>query len=94
MKYIVTTLIILLCGSAYAQLDKFKYQPEKIKVGTVYHYTKSGIDGFKPMTVSIYVDSKDGLQVFKTHPGYDDAPFIICDMDWGNFSAKALRSKE
>lgn len=95
-------MAILLIFAAYAagvvfsqtgsSVNKFKYQPDKIKVGTVYHYTKSGIDGFKPMTVSIYIDSKDGLQVFKTHPGSDDAAFIICDMDWGNFSANGLRS--
>jgi hypothetical protein len=70
----------------------FKYQPDKIQVGTVYHYTKSGIDGSKPMTVSVYVDSKDGLQVFKTEPGYEDAAFIIADMNWAFFSANGLRS--
>lgn len=81
-----------LSAESGSSIDKFKYQPDKIKVGTVYHYTKSGIDGTKPMTVSIYVDSRDGLQVFKTEPDYDDAAFIIADIDWGTFSASALRS--
>jgi hypothetical protein len=94
-------LFLIVCGALNSSIlqsetgssvDKFQYQSSKIKVGTVYHYTKSGIDGTKPMTVSIYVDSRDGLQVFKTEPDYEDAAFIIADIDWGTFSASGLRS--
>ena len=100
MHRIIAVIIfaVALFGSGFlfaesgSSVNKFKYQPDKIKVGTVYHYTKSGIDGTKPMTVSIYVEGRDGLQVFKTEPGYDDAAFIIADIDWGTFSASALRS--
>ena len=70
----------------------FRYQPDRIKVGTVYHYTKSNLDGTRAITVSAYIASKDRIEVFKTDPDGDDYAYVIADMNWQVFSAEKLNS--
>ncbi|MDP6513010.1 MAG: hypothetical protein QF878_07480, partial [SAR202 cluster bacterium] len=47
----------------------FEYRPEKIKIGAVYHYVKSSIDGGNPADVSIYVAARDRVEVLKIEQG-------------------------
>ena len=70
--------------------DRFRYQPDRIEVGTVYHYTKSNLDGSKPITVSIFITSKDRLEVMKSEEGLIDSAHVIAEMDWTTFSAVKL----
>ena len=55
--------VLLLLASAVAtpvsaQSSAFRYQPERAPVpGTVWHYTKSNIDGSAPWHLDLYVAS-------------------------------------
>ena len=84
----------LMTGSTLAQdaVSKFRYQPEKIKVGTVYHYLKTNLDGTHPEHVSIYVAAKDRIESFKFHPRAERAGLVVGEMDWATFSVKRLES--
>ena len=100
MSFIATiTFALLLPAGAIAQQKaatsstaRFKYQPDKIEVGTVYHYTKSNLDGSKPITVSIFVTAKDRLEVTKAEEGNIDSAHVIAEMDWNKFSAVRLNA--
>ena len=79
-------------GAATSSTSRFKYQPDKIEVGAVYHYTKSNLDGSKPITVSIFVAAKDRLEVLKAEADIIDAAHVIAEMDWNKFSASRLNA--
>ena len=78
--------------AATSSTSRFKYQPEKIEVGTVYHYTKSNLDGSKPITVSIFVATKDRLEVIKAEEGNIDSAHVLAEMDWDKFTARNLNA--
>ena len=95
----VLLALLLVAGATTAQqkaatssTSRFKYQPDKIDVGTVYHYTKSNLDGSKPITVSIFVAAKDRLEVTKAEEGNIDSAHVIAEMDWNKFSASRLNA--
>ena len=97
MKFYVSLIAFLFIhSSAFAEVSSsvsmFQYHPERIKVGTVYHYTKSNLDGTKPATVSIYIKAADILEVYKAEEEVIDAAHIIAKMDWTSFSASELDS--
>jgi hypothetical protein len=88
-------VLFLFASIAYAQhpsssIIAFRYQPERIKVGTVYHYTKSNLDGSKPSTVSIFISAPDRLEVYKAEENVIDAADVVAKMDWTLFSAVEL----
>ena len=93
----VLVLFLLSAGTGYprqsavtSSADRFKYHPERIEVGTVYHYTKSNLDGSKPITVSVFVTAKDRLEVMKAEEDLIDSAHVIAEMDWNTFSASKL----
>jgi len=97
MKKIFFLLFLLsVCAlNALAQNDvgKFRYQPEKIKVGAVYHYVKTNIDGTPPAeNISVYIASKEKIEVFKSRTKGERAALVIAEMDWKMFSVKRLES--
>ena len=47
---------------AGSDLDKFRYQPGKIRLNEVAHYVKSNLDGSKPTRVSIFVAAPDRIE--------------------------------
>jgi hypothetical protein len=99
-KYLMKTCLIALAfclllgvrASAQEDVKKFRYQPKKISVGTVYHYVKTNIDGTHPEQISIYVAAPDRIESFKFHPQGERAGLVIATMDWTNFSVKRLQS--
>lgn len=78
--------------AATSSTARLKYQPDRIEVGTVYHYTKSNLDGSKPITVSIFITAKDSLEVVKAEEGLIDSAHVIAEMDWNRFSASRLNA--
>ncbi|MDP6715609.1 MAG: hypothetical protein QF368_13420 [SAR202 cluster bacterium] len=70
----------------------FEYRPEKIKIGAVYHYVKSSIDGGNPADVSIYVAARDRVEVLKIEQGSSTPAYVTADFDWESFSAIRLDS--
>jgi hypothetical protein len=96
MKYYFAVVFMILLGalafgeSPTSSIIMFRYQPERIKVGTVYHYTKSNLDGTKPSTVSIFISAPDRLEVYKAEENVIDAADVVAKMDWTLFSAVEL----
>lgn len=89
----ILVLIFFVCvSSAGAQVDKFEFQPGKIKTGIVYHYVKTNIDGTNPENISVFVATNDRLEVFKFHDPGTRAGFVVAEMDWKNFHARSLFS--
>jgi len=70
----------------------FRYQPEKIEIGLVYHYIKSNLDGTNAARVSLFVASKTHLEVVKIEQGSDVLAYVTADMDWASFSADHITS--
>lgn len=89
---LAAALSISLHSITLAQIFAFRSRPERIPVGTVYHYLKTNIDGTKPETVSIYVSSRDRIESFKYHEKGTRAGLVMADMDWKTFSARRLES--
>jgi len=75
-----------------SSIDQFKYQPEKIQSGTVYHYIKSNIDGSYPAHVYIRVMDTDNIDVWKFEEHNIDAAHVSAHMDWKTFSADKIES--
>jgi hypothetical protein len=73
-----------------SSLDRFRYQPEKIRVGEVAHYVKSNLDGSKPTRVSIFVASPDKLEVAKVEAKVIDAAWVRAGFSWTLFTADRL----
>jgi hypothetical protein len=85
-------LLVFSRTAAQDDVKKFRYQPEKISVGTVYHYVKTNIDGTHPEQISIYVAARDRIESFKYHTKGERAGLVIATMDWANFSVRRLES--
>lgn len=64
----------------------FSFDPARIEPGMVYHYTKSNIDGSRPIRVSLYQESVTAIEVYKYEKGYKDAARIVATMDWEQFT--------
>ena len=87
-----TFALLLIPGPAYAQLSKFRYEPDRIEVGTLYIYEKSNIDGSNAGRIALYVARKDRLESFKWHEGGGMAPLVTADIDWKTFSVRRFES--
>ena len=70
----------------------FRYQPEKIQVGTVYRYCKSNLDGSWPAIVSIYLASRTHVEVIKREPESTVMAYVVADMNWELFSPDHMDS--
>lgn len=92
---IFLTLFIFLAAleiAAQTDVGKFRFDPKKVAVGTVYHYLKTNVDGSRPENVSQYIADEKRLEAFKFHEKGERAGLVIAEMDWGVFSAKKLDS--
>src|SRR5262245_22884318 len=73
-----------------SSLDRFRFQPKRIRVGEVAHYIKSNLDGSKPTRVSIFVAAPDRLEVAKVEKNVVDAAWVRAHFDWKLFTADQL----
>lgn len=73
-----------------SSLDRFRFQPKRIRVGEVAHYVKSNLDGSKPARVSIYVAAPDKLEVAKVEKGVNDAAWVRAAFNWHLFTADRI----
>ena len=73
-----------------SSLERFRYQPKRIRVGEVAHYVKSNLDGSKPTRVSIFVAAPDKLEVAKVEKGVIDAAWVRAAFNWHLFTADRL----
>ncbi|HSF39880.1 MAG TPA: hypothetical protein VLT87_08825 [Thermoanaerobaculia bacterium] len=89
---LMIALALVMAADAGAQVEKFRYQPDKIPVGKVYHYAKTNLDGSDPEYISIWVEDKDRLQSFKLPPEGTQAGLVMAHMDWSIFSVDRIES--
>jgi len=75
-----------------SSVAQFKYQPERLKAGSVYYYTKSNLDGSNPARIYIRVRDEMNLDVWKFESHNSDAAYVTAHMDWDTFSADQLQS--
>lgn len=72
-------------------MNQFRYQPEKVAVGTAYVYEKSNIDGRHKSDIVQYISSKYSLEAFK-YEGGPEATLVTATIDWDRFSVAELKS--
>lgn len=75
-----------------AQSTSFRYQPERVAIGTVYQYLKTNIDGTHPENISLYIATKNRIEAFKFHEKGTRAGLVTADMDWNGFYPERLES--
>ena len=73
-----------------SSLDRFRHQPERIRIGEVAHYVKSNLDGSTPARVSIFVAAPDKLEVAKVEKGVNDAAWVRAAFNWHLFTADRI----
>lgn len=88
----ILALALLTASGAAAQVEKFKYQPDKIPVGKVYHYSKTNLDGSEPEYISLWVEDKDRIRAFKLPPEGTQAAEVMAHLDWSTFSVDRIES--
>lgn len=67
---------------AKAETDAFAYRSERAPApGTVWHYTKSNIDGSEPWHLDVYFASPTRIDVVKWAPGGSDFVEVSADID-------------
>jgi hypothetical protein len=89
---LLATLLALPLGPAAAQTAAFRYRPEAIETGVVYHYLKTNVDGSEPERVALYIPTPERIEAFKYHPKGSRAGLVVATMDWSLASAKRLES--
>jgi hypothetical protein len=85
-------LLPLVVPQPASSVDKFRYQPQKITSGSVYHYVKTNTDGSHPQRVSLFVAARDRLESFKLPSGATAGALVVAQMDWDLFCATSLES--
>ena len=82
-------VFILFCWTTTsAQIDKFSYQPDKVKTGQAFFYKKSNQDGTNLHWVATYITNQTHLESLKWHTGGQGATLVTADMDWSIFSVR------
>jgi hypothetical protein len=71
--------------------EAFKFNPARVRTGTLYQYRKSNLDGTHPDNVFIYVADKNHLDVLKLEPGVTTGVNIEVELDWQTFMPKKLQ---
>jgi len=92
-RYLLIALVSLLIANAASAQDAssaFIYQPDRVPVGTVYHYTKSNLDGSHAAELYVFVAPATDLEVLKLEPESTTAAYVRADMDWTAFAAARL----
>lgn len=88
---VFSSLLPLSANSSVAQHSEvFKFNPARVRVGTLYQYRKSNIDGTHPDNILIYVADKTHLDVLKLEPGVSTGVNIEAELDWQSFMPKKL----
>jgi hypothetical protein len=76
--------------AASAAVTAFSYRPERVRVGSLYHYVKSNRDGSNPGQIYAYLASPTRLDVVKLEPHAKVSVNVIAELNWQTFSATRL----
>lgn len=81
----------VLAQPSTSSTDQFAFQPERLPVGTVYHYAKSNLDDTNTTHVYIYLASTNDVHVLKVEANGGRA-YVEAAMHWPTFSASHITS--
>jgi hypothetical protein len=88
--------LLLVCftvsGGVAAQSADFVFRPGRVAVGTVYHYSKTNVDGTQPENISLYIADPSHIESLKYHNKGERAGLVKAEMDWASFLPKKLES--
>jgi hypothetical protein len=90
----LAAIIAIFAATAFAQPPVYKLRPERIAVGTVYHYVKTNTDGTQPEQISLYIATRDRIESYKFHPKGSRAGLVTAEMNWKNFVPAKLESRQ
>ena len=84
--------LLLAAPPSWAQLEAFRFAPERVPVGQVFHYQKSQRDGSRATRVSVYLPSADRVESLKWDRGGDQATLVVASLDWARFSVNGFEA--
>ena len=79
-------------GLAEDSLAAFSFDPNKVKLGSTYHYIKTNIDGTHPELIIVHLASKNRIEVIKKGAAGGPPSLVVAEMDWDTFSVEKLAS--
>jgi hypothetical protein len=79
-------------GAGSAETCSYKFDPERVPQGEVFHYLKSTLDGSHPTNVSVYVVRTDRIESLKWDVDAKVATLVIADLDWRRYSVRRFES--
>lgn len=94
----LAALVLVACGRK-EEAPPESFTPEKIaganggardKVGRIYHYVRTNVDGSDPEDVYVFRKKIDHLQVYKAKQKCTNAAFVTADLDMERGYAKKL----
>ena len=90
-------LVVCLVGfalptGAIAQVDAFRFDPDRVPVGRLFEYEKSNRDGTHAAPISLYVVGGDRIESLKWAPGDTTATLVVAELDWSRFSVRRFES--
>jgi hypothetical protein len=95
MKRLTTGLVACLLFAplpAWAQFESYRFAPDRVPVGQVFHYLKSQRDGSHATRVSVYLPSVDRVESLKWDQGGDQATLVVATLDWERFSVSGFEA--
>lgn len=84
--------LVAIFSTATAQTSQFAFDPQKVPVGTAFHYRKSSMDGTRATRISVYVADRERLESFKWDEHSASATLVQARMDWPRFSVREFKS--
>lgn len=74
--------------------NHFKYQEDKIVVGTIYNFQISNNDRSYVKQVSLYIADTNRIEAFKIYPQSSETYLVVAEIDWNLFSIKKIHQIE
>lgn len=75
-------------------MNHFKYQEDKIVVGTIYNFQISNNDRSYVKKVSLYIADTNTIEAFKIYPRSSETYLVVAEIDWNIFSIKKIHQIE
>jgi len=83
-----------LTAEAAAQESAFRFRPDRVKAGVVYHYRKSNLDGTRASNVSVFVPDSSRIESLKWNESGKEATLVKAWLDWSTFSVRRFESSK
>ncbi len=75
-------------------MNHFKYQEDKIVVGTIYNFQISNNDRSYVKKVSLYIADTNTIEAFKIYPRSSETYLVVAEIDWNIISINKIHQIE